>query len=402
MGRDGIIVTIPSFFKCPISLDVMKSPVSLCTGISYDRSSIQTWLDDGNNTCPATMQVLESKEFVPNRTLHRLINVWLDSLPSSSAVSPRQVRILIKNMENGISGYLDQLPKILSFAKYSDENRKFLASFDGFVQKMVSLLSSISGEGVKVEVLEQIIKVLNLIMSEYRVKEEVCRFVRENRPKFFPLVVMILQKGSLDSKLESVRFLEAIANDAETKSAIAGQQGLMLEILSLVNTETDSKALDACLSCLIALSDTRPIKIDLVRMGIIQVLGKRVINSENSIIEKALKLLEMLSTTTAGRTTICDDPICLSQIVHRMLKISNSATDHAILILWRLCYVFCDQKAQDSVTKNNGMTKILLLLQSDCSPIARRMCRDLIKVFRGASTSCLPNYDTKTTHIMPY
>jgi len=60
-----------SFFRCPISLDVMKFPINLSTGVTYDRSSIQRWLDNGNNTCPATMQVLQTKEFVPNRTLQR-------------------------------------------------------------------------------------------------------------------------------------------------------------------------------------------------------------------------------------------------------------------------------------------------------------------------------------------
>ncbi|KAJ6337259.1 hypothetical protein OIU76_007024 [Salix suchowensis] len=76
MGRDELCIAVPSLFRCPISLDLMKSPVSLCTGVTYDRSSIQHWLDSGHDTCPATMQVLSSKDFVPNLTLHRLINLW--------------------------------------------------------------------------------------------------------------------------------------------------------------------------------------------------------------------------------------------------------------------------------------------------------------------------------------
>lgn len=57
VSEDQYNIAVPSFFRCPISLDLMKSPVSLCTGVTYDRSSIQRWLDGGNNTCPATMQV---------------------------------------------------------------------------------------------------------------------------------------------------------------------------------------------------------------------------------------------------------------------------------------------------------------------------------------------------------
>ena len=58
--HQGLEVKIPSFFRCPISLDVMRSPVSLCTGVTYDRASIQQWLDSGNTTCPATSTGLET------------------------------------------------------------------------------------------------------------------------------------------------------------------------------------------------------------------------------------------------------------------------------------------------------------------------------------------------------
>jgi hypothetical protein len=46
---------VPSFFKCPISLELMRDPVVLCTGQSYKRSSIEPWLEAGNHTCPTTM-----------------------------------------------------------------------------------------------------------------------------------------------------------------------------------------------------------------------------------------------------------------------------------------------------------------------------------------------------------
>lgn len=81
MVKNSLGISVPSFFKCPISLDIMTSPVSLSTGVTYDRSSIQQWLDEGNNTCPATMQVLESKDVIPNYTLRRLIQVWSTSNP---------------------------------------------------------------------------------------------------------------------------------------------------------------------------------------------------------------------------------------------------------------------------------------------------------------------------------
>ncbi|KAG5241970.1 U-box domain-containing family protein [Salix suchowensis] len=122
---------------------------SLCTGVTYDRTSIQRWLDSGNNTCPATMQVLNSKEFVPNRTLQRLIKIWADSVqtkndsrvdsPSSSVVTWEDVEVLVKEMR-AQKDKIELLSKFICFAKESEENCDFLAKFDGFVEMLVEFL----------------------------------------------------------------------------------------------------------------------------------------------------------------------------------------------------------------------------------------------------------------------
>jgi hypothetical protein len=69
----AVATMVPSFFKCLISLELMRDPVVLCIGQSYERSIIEPWLEAGNHTCPATMQTLASLELVPNHTLLRLI-----------------------------------------------------------------------------------------------------------------------------------------------------------------------------------------------------------------------------------------------------------------------------------------------------------------------------------------
>lgn len=79
----------PAAFRCPISLEVMRSPVSLPTGATYDRASIQRWLDSGHRTCPATRLPLASTDLVPNLLLRRLIHLHAATLPPSP--SPEEV-----------------------------------------------------------------------------------------------------------------------------------------------------------------------------------------------------------------------------------------------------------------------------------------------------------------------
>uniref|UniRef100_A0A5B7A500 U-box domain-containing protein n=1 Tax=Davidia involucrata TaxID=16924 RepID=A0A5B7A500_DAVIN len=402
-----LFVTVPSLFRCPISMDVMKSPVSLCTGVTYDRSSIQKWLDNGHNTCPATMQVLQTTDIVPNLTLRRLIHHWSDSLhlrqPETPlpTVSKQQVLDSIKNIENNTQNRLNSLSEIVDFAKYSDENRKFLAKIDNFVPKIIGVLSNVD----EIEISESIITVLDLIISQSGVKEQVHRLMfKSNRDCLSPFV-SVLQKGSLSSKIESARVLESIAFDAESQRTITDKQALLHELYRLVSSETSETAMvEAGLSCLIAVSTSRPVKKELVRFGIVRTAGKILSGSDTvvPVIEKSLKLLEMVSTCTEGRTAIGADENCVAAIVQRLMKVSGAATEHGVVVLWSVCYLSRDRTAQEAVMKNNGLAKVLVVMQSNCSASVRQMCGVLVKVFRVNSKSCLASYETKTTHITPY
>lgn len=416
MARDKneLYVTVPNLFRCPISMDVMKSPVSLCTGVTYDRSSIQTWLDNGHNTCPATMQVLPSTDFVPNLTLRRLIHLWSHdshSIPMSSPhsdasappplISTQQLLDSIKTIDKSTTNCLDSLLQIANFAKYSGENREFLASIDGFVSRIVGNLCNVD----EIQVLELIMTVLDLIVSENGVKEELIRLVFKcNRDCLSPFV-SVLERGSLSSRIESARVLESIAFNTESQRAITEKQGLLFELHRLPRSETDPTAIEAGLSCLIALStSSRPVKKQLVQFGIVRTAGKIISGSDTvvSVIEKAMKLVEMVSTCAEGRAAIGEDENCVAAIVKRLMKGTSAGTEHGVAVLWSVCYLCRDRTAQEAAMRNNGLTKVLLVMQSGCTARARQMCVDLVKVFRVNSKSCLASYETKTTHIMPY
>lgn len=69
-------LTFPADFRCPISLDLMRDPVVVQTGQTYDRGSINLWFESGHNTCPKTSQTLSHTDLIPNRALKSLIAMW--------------------------------------------------------------------------------------------------------------------------------------------------------------------------------------------------------------------------------------------------------------------------------------------------------------------------------------
>ncbi|MED6180730.1 hypothetical protein PIB30_012879 [Stylosanthes scabra] len=414
MVRDDLYITVPSFFRCPISLDVMKSPVSLCTGVTYDRSSIQRWLDNGNNTCPATMQVLQTKEFVPNRNLQRLIQIWSESLRHStdspdrtdSVLSKDQVLAAFAHLQSRPDDRLDSLAKIASFARDSEDNRKFLARIEAFVPALLGFLLNVHDD---FEFLEQVIVMLNLVLDKIEDREAFKNSMLKNQGSnssscCLDSLLLILQRGSTDSKIASARVLQSLAMDTESKLLVGEKEGLISLVLRLIAPDKDPAVIENSLSCLVAISTAKRNKLRLVHLGAVKALSKLLTESSlsASAAEKVLKLLETVSSTKEGRVEICEDSTCVAAILSKVLKVSSAATEHAVTTLWSVCYLFRDQKAQEAVTKANGLTKILLLMQSNCSPPVRQMSADLLKIFRVNSKSCLSCYDTKTTHIMPF
>ncbi|KAJ4825886.1 hypothetical protein Tsubulata_016102 [Turnera subulata] len=69
-------VPIPPYFRCPLSLELMLDPVIVASGQTYDRVSIQRWLDQGMTVCPKTRQILSHTNLIPNYTVKAMIANW--------------------------------------------------------------------------------------------------------------------------------------------------------------------------------------------------------------------------------------------------------------------------------------------------------------------------------------
>ncbi|XWS13065.1 hypothetical protein CRYUN_Cryun36dG0005500 [Craigia yunnanensis] len=68
--------TIPTDFLCPISLELMRDAVVVASGQTYDRESINHWIESGHKTCPKTGQTLAHTNLIPNIALRNLIAMW--------------------------------------------------------------------------------------------------------------------------------------------------------------------------------------------------------------------------------------------------------------------------------------------------------------------------------------
>ncbi|RID71778.1 hypothetical protein BRARA_C03699 [Brassica rapa] len=424
MGRDETetYITVPSLFRCPISLDVMRSPVSLCTGVTYDRASIQRWLDGGNNTCPATMQILRTKDFVPNLTLQRLIKAWSDSVGRRAGVSPPRGILTVEEVTESLRRLslekddeirLENLSRIVRFAKDSEANREFLWKRKDLAPMLVHIIAAVDGgtrATAKIKLGLLAIMILDTIIKggKERDRERLSKLMLTDVGGCLTALLLAIQRGNLETKIESVRVLEMISFDQKSKEIISEREGIVPELIKSISSETDPSLMEASLSFLITISASKRVRSKLVAEKTITKIKDILLTETTSVAvtEKSLKLLETLSSNREGRSEICggDGGRCVDGVVRKLLKVSAAATEHAVTILWCLCYVFReDKRAEETVVRCNGVTKLLVVIQSSCSPVVRQMAKDLIKVLKvNTSASVLSAYETNTTHITPF
>ncbi|KAJ6834393.1 putative U-box domain-containing protein 29 [Iris pallida] len=412
----------PSFFRCPISLDVMKSPVSLCTGVTYDRSSIQRWLDSGNNTCPATMQPLPSTDLTPNLTLHRLINLWgWGGAQQPQQSQPLPSKVILEDIRSSPDPIpaLNSLLDIISSTGDCDgddfDNSTLIGPGGAAALLALKLGDQTNPDLRNLRVAESLVAIISKILTQ----EEPCRqpmlsALAADLDATVSSLISVLKDGgsSFRSRRDAAAVLGAVVGsvDGESKARLAERPDLVPELVRLASREPlDRAAVEAALSCLVGLSGARRgARLRMVRMGIVP-LATRVLTAAEKAVgpaaaEKALKLLEVASGCSDGREEICElGERCIGAVLGRMMKAGKEGRESAVAVLWSVCHLFRDRRAQEAVAASNGgLTKILLLMQSDCSAAVRQMTGDLLKIFRVNSKSCLSGYDTKTTHIMPF
>lgn len=443
---------VPSYFRCPISLDVMKSPVSLCTGVTYDRESIQRWLEQGHNTCPATMQILPSTDLVPNRTLQRLIQIWTAAAAAKAAAAavaaatddnagdddgglasalsedndkPRRRRragSILRELQlpsatvsaNSDAGPLPSL-RMLSDIASDPQGLQELAENPA----CIPALNGVLVRQQPLEALEHAVGVLALVISKKGTS------VLDNKsvssPETVAAVVSVLRDSARsDTRANAARVLESIASSSQddaTRLMMAEAEGLLEVLARTVTGEASNESIvEPALGCVVAISTHRRARPLVVRADLVPAAGKVLSQPSSSapLADKALQVLEAAATCAEGRAAICEDggTGVLGAVVGRMMRGSREATERAVAILWGVRHVFRDRRVLEAVAARGGcgsngsggglMTKLLLLLQSDCSPAARQMAGDLLRIFRVGSKGCLATYDSKTAHIMPY
>ncbi|KAJ7297499.1 hypothetical protein O6H91_19G024100 [Diphasiastrum complanatum] len=306
---------VPNDFRCPISLELMKDPVIVATGQTYERACIQKWLDTGHRTCPKTQQVLRHIILTPNYVLRSLIGQWCEThgvntpnfFGSSCAgkagefanqVSPgdrAMIDLLLQKLSSGqIDAQRAAAGELRILAKQSIENRVCIAEA-GAIPLLISLLTS-KNLGAQ----EHAVTAL-LNLSIHRPNKSHIVVAGAINP-----IVEVLKKGSMEARENAAATLFSLSVVDENK-IIIGASGAIPALVDLLRQGTYRGKKDAA-TALFNLSIYQGNKARAVQAAVIPLLMQLLSNPDMGLVDEALAVLAILATHQEGQVAIGSAP----------------------------------------------------------------------------------------------
>lgn len=319
---------IPDDFRCPISLELMKDPVIVATGQTYERSCIQKWLDAGNRSCPKTQQILTHLILTPNYVLKSLIAQWCEThgieLPKKTPSSERQtIDVLLQKLsldqpdvQRAAAGELRML------AKRNAENRVCIAEA-GAIPLLVNLLSSPDPRTQE----HAVTALLNLSIHDGN------KGVIVSSGAIDP-IVEVLKSGSMEARENAAATLFSLSVVDDNKVTI-GASGAIPALVSLLCDGTLRGKKDAA-TALFNLSIFQGNKARAVKALVVPPLMQLLKDPSSDMVDEALAILAILATNHEGKAAISQ--ASATPVLVDLIKTGSARNkENAAAVLLALC-----------------------------------------------------------------
>ncbi|KAJ6760137.1 WDSAM1 PROTEIN [Salix purpurea] len=425
-GEEELV--IPNQFVCPISLDLMKDPVSLSSGITYDRESIESWLDGGNFTCPVTNQVLRSFDQIPNHSLRKMIQDWgvanrsygVERIPTPRVpVSGIQVSELLFILEDSVESLngrrcLELVQKVKKWGSESERDRLcvvangaitvFSAAFDAFArddsfETNANLLEEILSS------MKWMFPLSQLHSLDHHTEAAQARLGSRDSLR---CLVWLLKCGDLSAKKDSMIALkELVSSDQKHAEALAAIEEASEVLFRLVKEPICPAITRSSLMVIFHLvsspssSTSMAIRSELVKMGLVSLLLELTVDSERSTSETALGVFDMLCDCEEGKEEAYRNALTFPVLVKKILRVSELATQFSVSAIWKLgrhenerekVNIFLAEALQVGIFQ-----KLVLLLQLGCGSVTKEKATDLLKTMNPCrpELECVDSVDFK-------
>lgn len=364
---------VPSVFICPISLEPMQDPVTLCTGQTYERSNILKWFNLGHYTCPTTMQELWDDTITPNTTLHHLTYTWF----SQKYV---QMKKRSEDAQGRASDLLSTLKKVKGQSRIQTlkELKKVVANHSTARKTVVdeggvAHLSSLLGPFTSYAVGSECVAILVNLNLNCESKKNLMQ------PSKVSSMVDVMNEGSIETKINCVRLIEVLMDMKDFRAEVVASHSLLVALMRVVRDKRHPSGHFPGLNLLKLISTRKEIRGLIVRIGVIPQLLELIPVLNSDCVELALFVLDALSFVPEGKQALKDCAITIPTMVKLLMRITETCTDYALSILWCVCQLAPEECSLVAVEAGLA-AKLLLVIQSGCGSPLKQRAAELLKL----------------------
>lgn len=395
-------INVPSYFLCPISLQIMKDPITISTGITYDRESIETWIFTNNNPiCPVTKQPLNVDTnnidafLTPNHTLRRLIqsrctlnaSYGIERFPTpKSPITKAQISKLIKEASKSSTQRRFQiLDTIKSISSESSANKRCLETTPGVAEFLGDLvLKNISEDALRI--------LVHLQISDEMILRNL---LKQNEGELINSLVKIIEKRNYDSRAYAIELMKQLLEVADPKQVVSLKREQFAVVIGLIRDEISPKTTKTALKVLDLACSWGRNRIRVTDAGAIPVMVDVLMESKDKrTIEMVLAVLDSLSGCAEGRAELLAHGAGLAVVSKKILRVSHFATEKGVKILFAICKFCGIPSLVQEMLQLGVVAKLCLVLQVDCEAKTKGMVNEILKLHSQAwiNSRCTPSH----------
>ncbi|CAM0902344.1 unnamed protein product [Alopecurus aequalis] len=413
--EEGSSAEVPPYFLCPISLEIMRDPVTLATGITYDRASIERWLFDAAHhaTCPVTRRKLEpeEREPTPNHTLRRLIQAWCAMHAVERFPTPRppvdacRVAALIDEGRGaGRQQELAALREIKALVAESDRNRRCVEATPGAIDFLVSVVRHQASSSVSSKSSAQDIcysptsasspeeDALSVLYSLKPSKKSLLRILERN-VDLMDTLLYALRRPSYRSRTYAILLLKAVVSVMEPARLMPFRTEVVQEVVRVVSDRVSAKAVKAALHVLCRLCPYGRNRVNAVEAGAMTVLVELLLDDgSRHATELAVVAIDHLCGCAEGRSELVAHPAGLAVVSKKAMRVSLPTTESAVRALHAVARHSPAPAVLREMLAVGVVAKLLLVLQVDSGEKARAKAKELLRMHARVwkDSPCLP------------
>ncbi|KAL4189636.1 hypothetical protein AMTRI_Chr08g166330 [Amborella trichopoda] len=345
----GSSLVIPDEFKCPISLDLMRDPVIVASGHTYDRPAIAEWINFGHPTCPKSGQKLLHMALIPNFALRSLIHQWCSDnnvfidqreeekdLPASgdhitatkraAEAAEMAAAFLVGKLATGSTDTQRQAAlELRLLAKAGMHNRHAIAEA-GAIPFLTSLLSSHDSRTQE----HAVTALLNLSINS------VNRDLIVDAGGVGPTVEVLMHGLCTEARENAAAALFSLSASPAGRAAVGAHPKAVSGLVALLQDGTPGGKRDAAtaLHNLAACGTTRA---RIVNAGAVGVLTSLLVDERAGVTDEVLGLLSVLVWSGEGAKEVTEGGI---EAVVELVRVgSEKGREYAVGVLAGLCRV---------------------------------------------------------------